>query len=438
MNITKKEIFIVLILICVAIVRFVFFVPSAPDYKNVIGQKVIVEGVVIALPDVRANNQRITFQPTNSKTNIIAIVDRNIEINYGDLIKVIGHLESPENFTTNNGREFDYVEYLAHRDIYFLIPYAEIEVLSHNNGSFIKKYLFKLNSSFIKNIQYVIPAPESDLADGLLLGARRGFDNETKEEFITTGTIHIVALSGYNISIVAKAIMYIASSFFGLATSSILGVIIIILFVLMSGAGASSVRAGVMAVIALLGRMSGRTYSASRALIIAGLLMIAFDLRVIFDISFQLSFLATFGILFITPKVIKWVMWMPARFGLREIAATTIAAQIAVLPLLLYTTGVFSFVAFPANVLILVFIPIAMLLSFIAGLLVFLSPSIALPFGYLAYVPLTYILKTIHLFAILPFASVTIKSFPLIFTIILYMFLFYWVFVLKTKKDLSV
>ncbi|MCE9517533.1 ComEC/Rec2 family competence protein, partial [Candidatus Nomurabacteria bacterium] len=331
----------------------------------------------------------------------------------------------------------DYVEYLAHRDIYFLIPYAEIEVLSHNHGSFIKKYLFKLNSSFIKNIQYVIPAPESDLADGLLLGARRGFDNETKEEFITTGTIHIVALSGYNISIVAKAIMYIASSFFGLASSSILGVIIIILFVLMSGAGASSVRAGVMAVIALLGRMSGRTYNASRALIIAGLLMIAFDLRVIFDISFQLSFLATFGILFITPKVIKWVMWMPSRFGLREISATTIAAQIAVLPLLLYTTGVFSFVAFPANVLILVFIPIAMLLSFIAGLLVFLSPSIALPFGYLAYVPLTYILKTIHLFAILPFASVTIKSFPLIFTIVLYMFLFYWVFVLKIKKSPS-
>ncbi len=430
----RKEILMCVILITLALVRFFFFIPKPEaGYYGAVNKVVTFEGMITDAPDVREKNQRLTITPTGASTSILVVADKDVKVEYGDAVRVSGVLELPENFMTNAGKEFNYIRYLANKDIYFIIENADVKITSHDNGSYIKSKLFVLRESFIKNINKVIKSPEGDLANGLLLGSKNGFDSDAKNEFVNTGTIHIIALSGYNISIVARAVMYVAGSFLDLMASSIFGIIIIILFVVMAGAGASAVRAGVMAVIALFGRMSGRTYSAGRALVIAGLLMCVYDLRVVSDISFQLSFLATFGILFITPKVVKWVMWIPAKFGFREIAATTIAAEIAVLPLLLYATGVLSFVAFPANVLILAFIPLTMLLAFIAGIVAFMGVAIAMPFGYLAYLPLTYILRTIHFFASLPFASITIQSFPLVVTIILYGLIIWWVFKKKTS-----
>lgn len=424
-----REIIICLFFILIAIVRFFFFIPKPPaGYFDAVDKQVVFEGMVSEGPDVRIKNQRLTVNLKGTNTNILVVAQKEIPVSYGDMLKVSGKLELPENFMTNAGKEFNYQRYLSNKNVYFITQNASVEIVSHDNGSFIKKYLFKLSDAFMKNISSVIPAPESDLANGLLLGSKGGFDTDTKNEFVNTGTIHIIALSGYNISIVARAVMSITSLFLGIMASSIAGIFIIILFVIMSGAGASAIRAGIMAVISLFGRITGRTYNAGRALVVAGLIMFAYDPRVITDISFQLSFLATFGILFITPKVINWIMWIPARFGLREIAATTIAAEISVLPLLIYSTGILSFVAFPANILILAFIPLTMLLTFIAGMMVFISPVFAMPFGYISYLPLTYILRTIHFFASLPFASVTIQSFPLIITLALYALILWWIF----------
>jgi competence protein ComEC len=343
-------------------------------------------------------------------------------------VKVSGILLKPENFVTQSGKEFNYKRYLANQDIYYMVKNATIEVLSNGNGSKIKSLLYKLKNSFIKNINQFIPMPESELANGLVLGVRGGFDQDTKQEFIETGTIHIVALSGYNVSIVAEGVMKFFGLFFSQVISIIFGIIIIILFIIMTGASATAIRAGIMATIMLLGRLSGRNYLAGRALVIAGLLMVAYDPRVLSDMSFQLSFVATWGVLYLTPKTINWFKFLPMRFKIREMVASTIAATIAVLPILLYLTGILSLVSIPANILILLFIPIVMLLIFITGVLGFTLPILALPFSYLAYLILLYILNVIHLFASLSFASVSILSFPLFLTILIYTLLFWWVF----------
>jgi competence protein ComEC len=427
-----REIIICLLFLLVAGARYLFIIPvPLQGYLDVVGQKVEFSGDVIDIPDVRTGNQRLIVNPRGVNTNILVVAPNDINIEYGDKIRVQGVLDSPENFITNTGKEFNYKRYLANRDIYFIVQYAQIEVISHDNGSVIKKYLFRLRNSFTKNINRAIRTPESDLAGGLLLGSKGNFNNDTRNEFVTTGTIHIIALSGYNVTIVATSVMKLFNIFLSKTVSAGFGIFTIILFVLMSGAGASAVRAGIMACIALLGRIHGREYDAGRALVVAGLVMFAYDPRVITDISFQLSFIATFGILYITPWVGSWVLWLPARFGIREIAATTIAAEIAVLPLLLYSTGVLSFVSFPANVLILPFIPITMFLAFIVGILGFISFSISILFGYIAYAPLAYILKIIHAFASLPFASVVVHSFSIYIVVLLYAIIVYWVFRVK-------
>ena len=425
---SKKEFIIIIILICIAFVRFFFFIPKAPDFNNAIGKTVELEGLVSDDPDIRLNNQHLNIKLKDKDINILVMVGRDVEVSYGDMVTVRGVLTEPENFMTNSGKEFNYKRYLANQDIYFIIKNADIKIISSGNGNKIKSLLYKLRNSFIKNINKVIPMPESDLANGLVLGARGGFDEDTKNEFIGTGTIHIVALSGYNVSIVAEGVMKTFSLIFSQIISIIFGIVIILLFIIMTGASSTAIRAGIMAVIMLLGRMTGRSYMAGRALVIAGLLMVAYDPRVLTDMSFELSFIATAGVLFLTPKVMNWFRFLPMRFGFREMVATTVAATISVLPILLYLTGVLSLVSLPTNILILLFIPTAMLLIFITGMSGFISPIFAIPFGYISYLILLYILSVIHFFGTLSFASVTIQSFPLTLTIILYIFLVWWVF----------
>lgn len=425
---SKNEIVIVSILVAIALVRFFFFTPDSPVYDKAIGEEVTFTGIVNDDPDIRIKNQQLKVKLKDKDLNILVIADRTEEISYGDEVKVSGILLEPENFITQSGKEFNYKRYLANQGIYFLVKNADIEVISSGNRSKVKSLLYKLKNSFIKNINRVIPIPESELANGLVLGARGGFDQDTKQEFIETGTIHIIALSGYNVSIVAEGVMKFFSLFFSQIISIIFGITIIILFIIMTGASATAIRAGIMAVIMLLGRMTGRNYLAGRALVIAGLLMVACDPRVLSDMSFQLSFIATGGVLYLTPKVINWFKFLPIRFKIREMVASTVAATIAVLPILLYLTGILSLVSIPANILILFFIPIVMLLIFITGILGFISPLLSIPFGYFSYLILLYILSVIHYLSSLSFASVSILSFPLFLTILIYTFLLWWVF----------
>lgn len=425
---TKKEILLIVFLLLISLVRFLFFIPSKPPFDSLVGKEVKINGIVKDYPDERVFNKRLIIKGENIESNILVIAPKNIEVFYGDEISVTGILESPENFLTSSGKEFNYKQYLSNQNIYFILKAKDVITLSKGNGNFILKNLYKLRSAFNKNIERVVLSPQSDLARGLILGERGGFDNETKDDFVNTGTIHIVALSGYNITIVSESVVKIFGIFLSRMLSIIFGVVVILLFVLMTGASATAIRAGIMATIVLFSKWTGRQYDAGRALLIAALLMIAYDPRIITDISFQLSFLATGGLLFITPKISGHLTFLPLRYKIRELVSSTIGATIAVLPIILNSTGVFSLVSLPANILILPLIPITMFFSFLVGLLGFVSPGLSFLVSYISNFFLSYILKAVQFFADLPFASFNIKSFPLILILIIYIFLLWWVF----------
>ena len=430
---SKKEIILILILGLIAISRLLFFIPKAPEFDNLVGKEVKFEGQIVEDPDIRLNSQQLKVKINNQKIYLLVSTNKSTEYKYGDNLYIEGNLSKPENFITTQGKEFNYVKYLANQDIYFLLKYPEIKIISRDNGNFLYSFLYKIKNSFIKSINKVIDLPESSLAGGLILGLKGGFDEDTRNNLIETGTIHIVALSGYNVSIIAEGVMKTFKQIFSQNISVVLGITTILLFVILTGAESTAVRAGIMAIIMLIGRMTGRKYLAGRALIIAALLMITYDPRIVTDMSFQLSFIATAGVLFLPTKILKYFSFLPVRFGIREMIVSTVSATISVLPLILYSTGVLSLVSLFVNSLILLFIPYAMLFVFIAGALGLISKTIALPFGFIAYLILHYILSAINIFGSFKFSSFTIQSFPLIITIALYLILFWWIFVRKNK-----
>jgi competence protein ComEC len=245
-----------------------------------------------------------------------------------------------------------------------------------------------------------------------------------------------VALSGFNVAIVAEAIMKLFRTFLSQAWSISWGIISIILFAVMTGAGSTIIRASIMAILALIARATGRTYQATRALILAGAIMVLFNPLILFyDISFQLSFIATFGIIHLAPRMEKYFRWLPKILDLPSIASTTAAAYVFVLPFLLYKIGVFSVVALPVNILILPFIPATMFFGFVASLLGLISSYIALPFSFISHLLLGYELGIIKWFSSLSFASINIGHFSMAYVILIYLIFFYLLFRREIYKN---
>lgn len=427
-----------IIAIGLGVFRFGLSDTPAPMFlERSVGEKVELTGVVIDDIDHRDTNAKISVSVENNehteKGTILVTVDPHTLVSYGDELKIIGKLQKPKNFTTDQEKEFDYIHYLWKDDIRYTMSYAQIEILSSGHGNIIKTKLFWFKNVLLKKFSTIVPYPESGLLGGILIGSKEFLSGDLRTEFINTGTIHIVALSGYNVSIVAESVMKLFRLIFSQTISVILGIFSIILFVIMTGASATAVRAGIMGVLVLWARITGRPYVIFRALLLAGTIMVLWNPRIlVFDVSFQLSFIATLGLIFVAPIIERWFMWIPWKF-LREIASATISAQIAVLPFLLYKMGVLSIVALPINILILPFIPFAMLLGSIAGFLSFISHFVAIPFGYITYGFLNYIFQIVHLGSTASFASFDIKSFPLWITLICYTCIVFWI-IKKTPK----
>src|SRR3989338_2505631 len=405
-------------------------IPAPYFFERQVGEMVSLSGIIVDEPDIRENNQKLTIETRieDEKTKILATVNFDENFKYGDEVNFFGKLSKPENFITDQGKYFDYVNFLRKDGIIYVMSYVDIEIISRENGNKLKSVLFYIKDTFLNKISSVISQPESLLMGGLILGERSSFDSEMRQKFIDTGTIHIVALSGYNVMIVAQWIMKMFAFLprnFGFGA----GIIGILLFVVMAGGQSTAVRAGVMASLALFARATGRNYDAARGLVLAGLMMVAFNPFVLaYDVSFQLSFIATVAVIFFSPKIKKYFLWVTPKFGLREVVSITCAAYLFVLPFILYKMGNFSLVALPANVLILPFIPMTMIFGFLTGFVGIVSPALSVPIGFISYLFLHYELGVINILYRFPFASFSIPSFPLVLTLLIYAYFIYKLF----------
>jgi len=393
--------------------EIIFNEPTIPNYLD---QKINITGEIIREPDIRETSTRLIVKVDFIETgkgkiftneNIILITQKYPEYQIKEKISAYGKIQTPENFKNENDIEFDYKSFLAKDKIYSLIYYAGVEkIINPNNPTkfSIQQKIFSIKKQFLGNIQKVIPSPEAELLGGILLGAKRSLGKDLEEDFRKTGLIHIVVLSGYNITIIADAIFRFLA-FLPFMFQNILGVVSIVIFAIMVGSGPTVIRSTIMAILAILSRTSHRTYNVNRALFFAGAIMIFHNpMILLYDPSFQLSFLATIGLIHLSDKVSKVLFFIPERFGLKEISSATLSTQIAVLPLLVTMTGEISIVSPIVNLLTLQIIPLTMLVGFISGLLVFINHNVGLFFAIIPYLFLNYILKIVGFFAELDFA----------------------------------
>jgi competence protein ComEC len=375
-----------------------------------VGKSATLVGIICAEPERKDVTQRFCFAPDGSPDRIMVSSDRYPEYRYGDRLSVTAKLESPENFLTyEGGPEFDYVSYLAKDEIRYVMKKPKVHIVERGAGSTLVSALVSIKGAFMGNINGSMPEPHASLVAGLLLGEKGSLPQDVNDDFRRSGLTHILVLSGSNVSVVAENLVK-AFSFLPRALGQGMGAVSIVLFALMTGASSTTIRASVMALVVILARGVGRRYDVVRALSIAAFVMVLQNPRILaFDIGFQLSFLATLALIYVSPIVTKWLAFVPERFGLREILVTTVATQIFTLPFILYAMGEISIISLVTNVLVLPCVSWAMLGGFMVGTFGFMHPVIAWPAMIVTSALVSYMMAVVGFFGPLPFAAMRLS-----------------------------
>ncbi|MFZ2167690.1 MAG: ComEC/Rec2 family competence protein [Minisyncoccia bacterium] len=406
--------------------------PPPDTFLRDVKHRVSYEGVVVGDPDVREKNQRIAIEVSNDSGTVgmLAVMPLSAGVRVGDRVGVYGTLSLPQAFETENGRTFRYDKYLEARGVRFLIQYGSISTTEPAPWHSIPATLARIKHSFLDGLNRALPNPDAALAGGIVIGGKQGLSTELREAFTRSGLVQIIVLSGYNVMIVAEWVMaFFAFLMLPRRLQFFAGGAALLLFVGIAGISATAVRAALMAVIALYARATGRSYTASRALLVVVLLMLLWNpLYLIFDPGFGLSVAATAGIIWLAP-IFEMRLSRLRPFWANTIA-TTLAAQIAVLPLLLYNIGLFSVVALPANLLVNPLVPFAMAGAAIAGVVGMtlgqFVPLIATVVGEPVHLLMRYFIFIAEKSSALPFAAFNLPLFSVWLVLLAYALLIYF------------
>ncbi len=406
------------------------------EFDDLVGKKITLVGTLAEEQEKREFNTRITVwvdvmydKPASAKASagkgekILVTTGGPKDFYYGDTVRIKGELTKPENFYTNTGREFDYNGYLDSNDIHFIVRNASVTQIGHDPPNKILAGLFFVRRTFVASIKRMLPEPQSSLAAGILIDGKGSISADWQDKFIKTGLVHVVVLSGSNVSIVAAAFsraLAFLPRFFGLFGAAA-G---IILFALITGASSTVIRASIMALLAISSKFVLRKYDPARGLFIASFLMLIQNPTIlIHSPSFQLSFLATFTVVKIIPRVEVWfekfIRHIPEKFGIREIVVSNIVVQLYLLPFLTWTTGFVSAVSLPVNLLVLPLVPLTMLSSFLTGLTGLVSHIFSLPFAFVSQILLSYELGVVDFFSKFSLSQISFNVFST-WTVILF------------------
>jgi competence protein ComEC len=384
---------------------------STPLASFVTGERNTIIGYVDTIADTRPASNRYVIRvesidaaPAVGRVQITDGAGAPV-YEYGDRVRVQGTLRSPEASDT-----FDYPAYLKTQHIDALVSYASVsreEAKPLTIQQTIFRLLFRIRTMLETRIQVLLPEPHASLLIGFITGSRSGLSDTINEEFRITGTSHIVAVSGYNVTLV----LAIASSFlwwmpvkrrFAPLTIGI------VLYMLLTGAGAPVVRASIMGLLGLLALQLGRSTIPILGLLWTAAIMTLLDpVDLWYDPGMQLSFLSVMGLILFSRPLGSIFSRVPTTLGVRDSLIATFAAQIATLPVSALTFKQLSLISPLTNVLIAPSIPLAMATGMIAVLVSLISISAGLLPAYAAWALVEWILRAVHLTAALPYAQIT-------------------------------
>jgi competence protein ComEC len=435
--------FVLLFALFLGAARYQFSVPNFSPFHiafyNDRDYDMLVTGTLIESPDYRDNYTNLRLQVSRVDTGdqelpasglLLARVSNNQTFHYGQILRLRGSLKTPP-----ENEDFSYRDYLAAQHIHSYMSNAEVTVLPGTGGSPVYVALYQFKEKALANIYRLFPDPESSLLAGILLGVDTGLTQELQQAFKNTGTAHIIAISGFNISIIAGLFVTFFSRFLGPRRGTLVAVLGILFYTILVGAEAAVVRAALMGSLALFAKQIGRRQAALNTLLGVALVMCFWNPLYLWDVGFQLSFFATLGLVLYADPFSQFATriitrYFPASAAERfaelfsEFVLLTLAAQVTTIPIMAYHFQRISLVSFLANPFILPAQPAVMILG---GLAVLLS-LVWFPLGQIAawvtWPFVVYTIRMVELFDRVPHGTIFLGELSIWFVIFFYAVLF--------------
>jgi competence protein ComEC len=413
--------------------RYPSLFPPADEHSlrsyNDVGS-VEIHGMVAEEPDIRERYCLLTFSASEiaikgqnkdvSGTALIR-VSRYPAYHYGDVLKVTGELETP-----SQAEDFDYKTYLARQGVYSVIYYPSVELLDRGQGIPPLQWIYSLRERLAASLARALPEPQGSLAQAILLGLRGNIPDALHEAFSRTGTAHILAISGLHISIIIVILLSLFTLLFGRRRSLYIWLTLGLtwLYTVLTGMHPPVIRAAIMGSLFLIAVYLGRQGSAIIALAFAAAVMVGIQPGLLWTVSFQLSFLAMAGLVLLYPYFQRWGRKGVARLflGRETLAATgnvitdvfaaSLAATLAVAPLIAYNFGIVSLVGLPATFSALPALPFIIVSSALVSLVGLIASVAAQVLGWLAWLFLSYLVFLVRGFDVLPYSSFQVAPIP--------------------------
>ena len=399
----------------------------------------LITGTIAEPPDYRDNytNLRVDVEKVDTGDRdlpvhglILVRASNNQVFHYGDRLRLRGTLQTPP-----ENEDFSYRDYLAAQHIHSYMSSAEVTVLPGGGGNPVSAALYAVKDRSLENIYRMFPDPESSLLAGILLGVDTGLTEELQQAFKNTGTAHIIAISGFNMSIIAAMFVTFFSRFLGPRRGAALAVLGIILYTVLVGGGAAVVRAAIMGSLALFARQVGRRQFALNTLLAVALLMTLWNPLYVWDVGFQLSFFATLGLILYAEPFSQFANRIITRYFpvstaerfaelFSEFVLLTLAAQLTTIPIMAYHFQRISLVSFLANPFILPVQPAVMILGGLAVLLSLVWFPLGQVAAWVAWPFVVYTIRMVELFDRVPHGTLFLGELSIWFVIAFYAVLF--------------
>ncbi|NLN69640.1 MAG: ComEC family competence protein, partial [Chloroflexi bacterium] len=348
-------------------------VPEHAAYYNERGTVQLV-GTVVQPPDFRDHITNLTVEveslevfsgvvqtasPAEISGRVLVQMQPGDNWAYGMRISVTGQLRTPP-----EGDDFSFRDFLARKGVGSLMTYPQIDRVEFGRGNPFKTIIFDLHTRAYTVLQTLFPSPEADLLAGILLGRDQGLSPTLQDAFRRTGTAHIIAISGFNIAILAGLFSAVFTRLLGRKWGALAAVSAISIYAIFVGGDAAVVRAAIMGALGVMGGMFGRRQNGLNSLGLAALGMALIDPNIAWDIGFQLSMAATLGlVLYAQPLEERFVKLASRQISeeraqklvgpVSEFFLFTLAAQVMTLPIMIYHFGGVSWITLLANPLIL-------------------------------------------------------------------------------------
>jgi len=393
--------------------------PDTPDkiwHYN--GQQISFSGIITKEPDIRQDKQKLEITASFSSTlknnisgRILITTNLYPAFKYGDELAITCELQAPEKFN-----DFAYDRYLARYDIYSVCYYPKIEKLAAGKGNWLYSKIFTLKDKLINIIDFGLGEPAVSLARPIVFGGQRGLADNIRQQFSQTGLTHIMAVSGFNTTILSAIVLgFLLAVGLDRRRAFYLSIIFLLIYIILVGAPASAMRAGIMSFLVLWALHLGRLNKITNAIVLAGAILLLFNPKILRDdIGFQLSFLAVLGLIYCYPLIDKFLekIKIPRLYGLRDILSLTLGAQIFTWPIMAYNFSQISLIAPLANVLVIWLIPFLTVAIIVALPLSFLLPGLASLFFLPSLISANYIFGVVKILSRVPYAYWEIGYWP--------------------------